>query len=1215
MKVAQKKLTALTDNHFASLYDTLKNNGDQKNADKIIDLYDKKNNKQFNICFSGHFSAGKSSMINYLLGMDVLPKSPIPTSANIVQITSGEGVARVYFTNTSPVEYEEPYDIDMIKDFAMDKDTIKKIEISTSDAILPKNCSILDTPGIDAADDADRLMTESALHIVDILYYVMDYNHVQSEVNLYFLQEIQNKNIPFYIIINQVDKHNDEELSFTEFDSKVKQTFDQWNIFPNKIYYSSVINEQAEHNQIKMIKEDLYGLLTSRSSFSDRIDVAVNELIEDHKKFLEEENTNELAELNMDSKDAFDVQQLETINSKIKEIKNRSIEFRKEFEDEINQTLKNAYLMPAKLRDQAGLFLESQQKDFKVGFLNSKKKTEEEKEIRLDSFLNPLQKTIESTIQWKLRDKFIQMLHDYHINDESLREKAQQIGVAYGKDHLISFLKDGATINGNYILNYTNDISNDIKTRFRQQANKLLQTIEEVSSKSWKQEIEIYETEKTKYEGLQQIAETKEKLNEQLNEQITFLDSLLENPWNNRELITQLQELIKARKVFSKEKTPTRKDPQPLTEQTEVLPIEPAKIPRVSTTSIEDVVETIEKVTNELIELDGFISIVNDLKEKQDKLGNRELTIALFGAFSAGKSSFSNALFGEQILPVSPNPTTAVISRISPVNDKHTHGNVIITLKDEDTLVNDLKTITKDLSPTEDSFEGIINWIKQHQIHEHPELTKTYQSYLLAILNGYELRKDQLGKTISIQLEEFAAFVTDESKACYIETVDLYYDCDLTRKGITLVDTPGADSVNARHTNVAFDYIKQADAIIYVTYYNHAITSADRDFLIQLGRVKEAFELDKMFFIVNASDLAQDKSELALVLNYVEEQLLQFGIRHPKIFPVSSKASLEEKVNHLPLNEEMKNFENDFYTFIEEDLAALTIQAAIWDINRAKLTLSNFITSANLDQSVKKEHIEQLNSKRETFKHIINNTNTDVSGQRLKERIERQLHFVLERLYIRFHDMFTEHFNPTTITKSGRQAVSELEHNRNQFIDHVGYELLQEVRAVSLRIEAYIKELLKNTFEQIQEEITRVDQTFIIPSFKEPSIDTPEYEQAFNRIDMKLFTDALKVFKNTRSFFEQNEREKMKDKFYEALQPLAKKYLDLQKYTMEDKYESQWDQETDILKERIESEINSVIDQNIKVLTEVVDVDMLKSKYNQLEAMLSVIYEDDKSEK
>ncbi len=58
----------------------------------------------------------------------------------------------------------------------------------------------------------------------------------------------------------------------------------------------------------------------------------------------------------------------------------------------------------------------------------------------------------------------------------------------------------------------------------------------------------------------------------------------------------------------------------------------------------------------------------------------------------------------------------------------------------------------------------------------------------------------------------------------------------------------------------------------------------------------------------------------------------------------------------------------------------------------------------------------------QTLNNMIRNVNIEVSQQQIKERIERQLHYVLERLYIRFHDMFTEHFNPTTITDSGRKA-------------------------------------------------------------------------------------------------------------------------------------------------------------------------------------------------
>src|SRR5699024_10638627 len=142
-----------------------------------------------------------------------------------------------------------------------------------------------------------------------------------------------------------------------------------------------------------------------------------------------------------------------------------------------------------------------------------------------------------------------------------------------------------------------------------------------------------------------------------------------------------------------------------------------------------------------------------------------------------------------------------------------------------------------------------------------------------------------------------------------------YYDCALTRQGITLVDTPGADSVNARHTNVAFDFIKHADAILYVTYYNHAFSRADRDFLIQLGRVKESFELDKMFFMINAADLAADDEELRMVVEYVKEQLVTYGIRFPSVFPISSKQSLQDKLDKNPLNSKMETFETTFFSF------------------------------------------------------------------------------------------------------------------------------------------------------------------------------------------------------------------------------------------------------------------------------------------------------------
>src|SRR5690606_30371600 len=161
-------------------------------------------------------------------------------------------------------------------------------------------------------------------------------------------------------------------------------------------------------------------------------------------------------------------------------------------------------------------------------------------------------------------------------------------------------------------------------------------------------------------------------------------------------------------------------------------------------------------------------------------------------------------------------------------------------------------------------------------------------AFLQAVNQGWDRFNKILDSEQWVDLEEYVQAVADETQACFLESVELYMDSALSEHGMILVDTPGADSINARHTDVAFDYIRNADAILFVTYYNHAFARADREFLVQLGRVKDAFELDKMFFIVNAIDLASDEEEAEAVKTFVAEELHKFGIRKPRVHGISS---------------------------------------------------------------------------------------------------------------------------------------------------------------------------------------------------------------------------------------------------------------------------------------------------------------------------------------
>lgn len=1203
--VMQKE--AINKYQLANLYKTMHKNNDIVNAFKIADLYEKKLKRQFFVNFTGHFSAGKSSLINYLLQQDLLPKSPIPTSANIVKITSGLGVARVFFHEEHPVEYAEPYDIDMIKDFCMSKDTIKEIEIQTSDELIPHGSYIVDTPGIDAADDADRYMTESSLHMVDVLFYVMDYNHVQSEVNLNFLKQVQSMHIPINIIINQIDKHNEAELSFESFKKEVKSTFTLWDIKPINIYYSTTKDMKHPHNELKKIKADLFNMLENNANIDKRITEATNQIIDAHLENLQNEYTEKMHDISLTEDEQ---QRFNEIKSQMDELEIKEESFVKEYTEELNQTLKNAYLMPAKLRDYAKEFLESQQHNFKIGFFQSKKKTETEKQLRLEKFFEQLEQTIQSTMEWKLREKFVAIMQKYGVTNEKFVAKAQQLSVNFLPEHVITFIKEGATINGNYVLNYTNELSADIKQKYKHSSMQLLELLKEEIAKKTNETMDELSGELAIFESkLGEIADNQSLQNE-LNTLTVEITEGLNAHHKDEAAVLTVEETIAKRSIFVKGEIATVDEKKELENKNHYKLVQANDTPDYHVNG-EEVFHMIDEVTEQIADLPSFQSMVENLQEKQDKIKNRNLSVALFGAFSAGKSSFSNALLGNPVLPVSPNPTTAVINRITPVTKKFKHGTVVISYKSDELLTSDIKSITKDFYPDANNFKELVAWFKQHKIYENDLLNKTYQSYLLAILTGFEQRKDLLGKSEIISLEQFAEYVTNESIAAYIAAVDLYYDCPLTKKGITLVDTPGADSVNARHTNVAFDYIKDADAILYVTYYNHAVTSADRDFLLQLGRVKESFELDKMFFIVNAADLAENKAELQLVVDYVNEQLLQYGIRNPRIYPLSSKNTLQEKLNEQSLNKQMESFEKDFYHFIEHELQALTYEAACWDMELVKTRLEKSIQSVNLDALTKQKHIEQLQKEQILAENIINNKQTNLLLQRTEERIERQLHFVMERFYIRFHEMFSEHFNPTTITENGRRAANQLEKSRNQLVDYVGYELLQEIRAVSLRLESFSQQFLQEFYSQIRREIEAVNELFTLSNIEKRRFETPEYEQALKGTDLKQFTPALKIFKNTRQFFEQNDREQMKELFYELLKPEITEYVHQHEKMMKTEYKKQIEKMIEQILLQINVEIKSIIQQQKDVLQNPIDVNILNNKLENVRETLRKVKDED----
>ncbi|MFD1738456.1 dynamin family protein [Bacillus salitolerans] len=1201
--------------NLTGLYEEMKKS-DQDRARKMVQLLKKVHDREYSIGFCGHFSAGKSSMINELAGNEILPSSPIPTSANLVKVRSGEEIARVYLFNGEVLEFPAPYDLNEIKKFCMDGDEVEWIEISTASSYIPDGVTILDTPGIDSVDDAHRVATESALHLADIILYMMDYNHVQSEVSFHFTKKLQEMNKPIYLVINQIDKHQDSELPFNEFQQGVIRSFSDWGVHPEGIFYTSLKDETSPNNQLSDLKSLLSLKWENRDeALLEGVQHSASTLIMEHIQRHAEERTTD-SEKWLEKIAHLTKEQIDELSKTVSSLQKHIVEKRATVEEakiwfnkELTKLLESAYVMPFQTRELAKLFLESIQPEFKVGFIFSKQKTETERQDRLQAFYEDLMEKVESQINWHVKDLLSTFLSNYDL-EGTFSTELHDLKVEMTKADLHNLVKTGAKVTGDTVLHFTNDVANECKKRYKHEAHKILDTWLDFLQKKVEAELHESEQELKKYD---EYVDAVHYLNN-VRSELTSLENrlktiLMEGPMSDVQEVKQ--SLLhafnekKATQVVGKYEVKKEKPKAPIAledkqnSSTLTRNVDPMKM-----------VEKIEVVTSSLRGLKGTQTIVQQLTDKANRLKHQSFTIALFGAFSAGKSSFANALMGTKLLPVSPNPTTATINKIKPVTDEIPHGTVKVQVKDQEQLEKDLQFSLKFFDLAFHSMPEALKLIEKvlHLTDIEPR-QKPHYSFLKAVHNGYHQMKDHLGQLLFVGLEKFEEFVANEEKSCFVEWIDVHYDCPLTKQGITLVDTPGADSINARHTGVAFEYIKNADAILFVTYYNHAFSKADREFLIQLGRVKDAFELDKMFFMINAADLAASEDELFLVTDYVTDQLMSYGIRNPRIYPLSSQLALKEKegepIHHSVLKSSgIAQFETEFKDFIKYELTELTVASARLDLKRVEHIISEYIETALIGNEQKEQRKEKLEQDFSHILELIQSMSTQSYERALEKETKELVYYVKQRIFLRFTDMFTESFHPSVLSDESKNIKKALSQCLEELLEFVAFDLAQELRATSVRLEGFINKQLTSIHHYTNEEILKYHESLQLSFVEGEKIKTLDIRSALPNINRDPINKVLSSFKNPKSFFEKNGKKQMRDDLESALQKPVTDYLEERSLEMAQFYKEEFLNKVKNWRNHGEIEVQHYFEGLFDILSEKMDIEELRGIQSKVSRLI-----------
>ncbi len=171
-------------------------------------------------------------------------------------------------------------------------------------------------------------------------------------------------------------------------------------------------------------------------------------------------------------------------------------------------------------------------------------------------------------------------------------------------------------------------------------------------------------------------------------------------------------------------------------------------------------------------------------------------TVVVLGEFKRGKSTLVNALLGNGLLPMNVLPETATINAI--------------------------------------------------MYAEEPRLSVMYR-------DGTE-RKGEVSEEF---LRQYSARDAQE-EAGKVGYIKIGYPCDILKNRVVLVDTPGVSDLNEHRSEVTYQFLPRANAVLFVLDANSPLKKTERDFIVErllpLG-------ITNILFIVNKYDAVDDEEE------------------------------------------------------------------------------------------------------------------------------------------------------------------------------------------------------------------------------------------------------------------------------------------------------------------------------------------------------------------
>lgn len=187
----------------------------QEKAGVFSKLYSDLENGEFSIVVVGEFSAGKSTLLNALMGNRILPSFSNETTATVNflrhKTKSCDGEAgRVFYSNNTQ-EVIEDASLDTIMKYVSTKgdDVAKKVDhldLYLDSNFLCDGVTLVDSPGLNGVADGHREITEAQILKSHACIFLFNSDHPGSKTDFDFLNDLQNKVQTIIFVLNKIDE-------------------------------------------------------------------------------------------------------------------------------------------------------------------------------------------------------------------------------------------------------------------------------------------------------------------------------------------------------------------------------------------------------------------------------------------------------------------------------------------------------------------------------------------------------------------------------------------------------------------------------------------------------------------------------------------------------------------------------------------------------------------------------------------------------------------------------------------------------------------------------------------------------------------------------------------------------------------------------------------------------------------------------------------------